>query len=57
MLIDYPEKILLRKFCNLGRARTQQNLDSVSKAVRGEISLPYNSISLHEYLSADDKGI
>lgn len=55
MLIDYPEKILLRKFCNLGRARTQQNLDFVSKAVRGEISLPYNSISLHDYLSADNK--
>ena len=53
MLADYPEKILLRKFSNLGMARNQQNLKTVAKALDGEIRLSYNSVSLHDYITSD----
>jgi hypothetical protein len=52
MLADYLDKVVLRKFCNLGIARNQQNLKTVHKALGDEITLPYNSISLHDYLSS-----
>lgn len=52
MMADYPEKVLLRKFCNLEVARNQQNLEIISSSLGGEVNLMYNSASFHHYLSS-----
>jgi len=50
MMIDYNDFVTLRKFSNLGLPRNPKNLQIVEDLIEGRVDLPYNSVSLHDYL-------
>lgn len=50
MLKYYSNRVTLKKFSNLGVQRTQENLRKLEQLVEKELSYPYNSVSLHDYL-------
>jgi len=50
MMADYLDFVSLRKFSNLGLPRTPENLKLIDDLIEAKVTLPYNSISLHDYL-------
>ena len=48
--IDFPHHVSIRKFGNISKSRTQENMDYVVRALEGKQELNYNSVSLHDYL-------
>jgi len=50
MMIDYLDFVMLRKFSNLNLTRNPENLRIVEGLIEGKLDLPYNSVSLHDYL-------
>jgi hypothetical protein len=50
MMADYLDFVSLRKFSNLGLPRTPENLNLINDLIESKVALPYNSVSLHDYL-------
>lgn len=50
MMADYLDFVSLRKFSNLGLPRTPENLKLIDDLIEAKVTLPYNSVSLHDYL-------